>query len=76
MKVTNIRPIQAEIVETDEQFYFTYRRGGPEHWEIQMGESWEACYDSDGKLETAYQAFKKEQGNDSRTSKAGGQDSA
>lgn len=57
MKVIGITPVVAKIIETDEENYPTYRRGGPEQWENLMGESWESYYD-DGELEAAYQAFK------------------
>jgi hypothetical protein len=57
MKIKTVTSVQAEIVETDDSFYPTYRRNSVDNWEQLMGESWEPVYDSD-KLEKAYQEWK------------------
>lgn len=58
MKVIGVTTLVAKFIETDEENYPLYRRGGPEQWENLMGESWESYYDDGGELEAAYQAFK------------------
>lgn len=74
MKVIGVTTLVAKFIETDEENYPLYRRGGPEQWENLMGESWESYYD-DGELEAAYQTFKKEQ-HDSKASEESSKGSA
>ena len=58
MKVVDVEEIKSEIIEIDEGDWKFYKRYSADNWEVNMGESWEPCYNSE-KLETAYQEYKK-----------------
>jgi hypothetical protein len=54
MKITDIRKVEVEIIETDED---TYRRSGSGGWEVLMGCSWEMV-GSEDELEKMYQEYR------------------
>ena len=57
--ILDVTKCSSEIIHTEDGDY--YRRLGPADWEEQMGESWEAVYDT-GELEAAYRRFKGRRG--------------
>lgn len=57
MRITKITKVKSHIIRTDEGYWSTYRRNGPEDWEQLMGESWEGI-NSCEKLEELFQEAK------------------
>lgn len=58
-QIKSIEPVTCHYVETDDPDWPSYRRnGGPECWEVLMGESWEPIYDCSD-LERQFQTMKK-----------------
>lgn len=57
MKVLSVTLSTAEIVETDDECWDTYRRYNFDAWEQLIGDSWEPVYSGLAKIEAAYQLF-------------------
>ena len=43
--IKSYKTVICHYVETDDPDWSSYRRSGPECWEVLMGESWEPVYD-------------------------------
>lgn len=63
MEILEVHKIEYYLITTDEEGWNTYRRnihGGPDSWEISIGESWEYFYNSN-ELEKLFQYWLKTQ---------------